>query len=593
MFQRVITVIVIVVLVAGGGYYAFQQLMPPPAEEAAGPTYATKEVTRGDLEVGVELSGPLNPSRGGSIQIPWQNRSFGPGGPPTYYIDEILAKEGDAVKRDQVLIRLSAPDLPQQIDQAREKLRLKQESLASLMGVDPAELDQINPYQGITIRAPIKGRVTDFEDAAGTQLKEGEVICRIVNDSRFKLTAKLTPGEFDLVRTDQPAVLRFDQFDGVVPATITTVNPEPVPESTATLIDSDSSIGSGTGEQDEYQFVYWVTVEGENPGLVTPGMKATVGIPEDAEQINSAGVTWFRYQVPIEGYVDEENVLSTAEAAITRVFVQNMQTVEAGDPLVALGGDDARQVIEQKMAEIRQAEMELDSLLNQLNNLEVRASMDGVIARYEPEVAVGQQVDMGRWLGNIYNTGDMEMYAQVDDVDVLLIQTGAPVEVTVDAVQGKTFEGSVTYVSTAGMDQKGIAQFSVNINVKGGPELRPGMQARAYVKAGSAKDVLLVPLEAIFEEDGQTKVEILENNLPRAVPVELGLMNDRVAEVKSGVEEGQLVITGSSADLLPSQHVQGDNTILPAEPGGDEQPPETGAPEPVPSQNGKPAGEVQ
>ena len=59
------------------------------------------------------------------------------------------------------------------------------------------------------------------------------------------------------------------------------------------------------------------------------------------------------------------------------------------------------------------------------------------------------------------------------------------------------------------------------------------MQARAFIDAGSATDVLLIPLEAIFEEDGTHKVEVLNpDGTTKAVSVKLGLMNDREAEVK-------------------------------------------------------------
>jgi len=119
-------------------------------------------------------------------------------------------------------------------------------------------------------------------------------------------------------------------------------------------------------------------------------------------------------------------------------------------------------------------------------------------------------------------------------------------------------------VDTMGTDQNGITRFGVNIKVVGSVELRPGMQAKAHVEAGSAQDVLLIPLEAIFEENGQSKVEILQpDGTPKVVAVELGLMNHRLAEVKSGLEEGQLVITGSTADLLPSQRIQSNDTLLP------------------------------
>ena len=45
-------------------------------------------------------------------------------------------------------------------------------------------------------------------------------------------------------------------------------------------------------------------------------------------------------------------------------------------------------------------------------------------------------------------------------------------------------------------------------------------------------------------------------------------MNDREAEV-SGLQEGELVITGSSADLLPSQHIGTKDSIIPSQDNGD------------------------
>jgi HlyD family secretion protein len=41
-----------------------------PTEEVAAPTYSTTEVVRGDISVGVDVSGSLNPSWGGGISVP-------------------------------------------------------------------------------------------------------------------------------------------------------------------------------------------------------------------------------------------------------------------------------------------------------------------------------------------------------------------------------------------------------------------------------------------------------------------------------------------------------------------------------------------
>jgi len=167
----------------------------------------------------------------------------------------------------------------------------------------------------------------------------------------------------------------------------------------------------------------------------------------------------------------------------------------------------------------------------------------------------------------------------------LQVKQDAPVKVTVDALTGVTFTGKVTRVSTMGKDMNGISRFSVEIEVVGGPQLRPGMQARAYIDAGSATDVLLVSLEAIFDEDGVSKAEVLNpDGTTKVVSLKLGLMNDRVAQVENGLEEGELVITGSTADLLPSQHIKSQDTLLPTDP-------DNGGEKPEENDQGKPKSE--
>ena len=101
-------------------------------------------------------------------------------------------------------------------------------------------------------------------------------------------------------------------------------------------------------------------------------------------------------------------------------------------------------------------------------------------------------------------------------------------------------------MSTIGWGADGGARFYAEIKVSGSDELRPGMQARGFINAGSAKDVLLAPIEAVFEDDGQSKVEVLEEDgTIRLVPVKLGLMDSMYAEVMGGLKEGEQVITAA------------------------------------------------
>jgi len=538
----------IIVIVIGGGIYAYRELVPPPAQEAQGPVYSTKPVTRGDITVGVEVSGPLNPSRSGGIQAPGGRNYYEmPSSNIQYTLVEILAEEGSEVKMGQGIARLAAPELQTQIKNAENELESEKRFLSDLTGLPEERLHEINPAQGVVLRAPIDGRVSGLSISEGKEVKQGHIVARIVDDSHFKINAKVYPDEFAHIKLDQELALRFSIFDGTYYGKVTDINPNPAPD--------------GDEENPSKSYVYWITVEGKNPGLVTPGLEVYLGIP-DANK-NPSKVLWFKNPSTVEGFVNEERVLSTVEAVATQVHVREMETVKKGDPIVSLSGSDVQQTIEERLEKIRNKESELAELYSKAGQMDVRAPMDGVIASWDTQL--GAQIRPGEWMGYVFNTSDMSMWVEVDDIDVLMIKQGSPATVTVDALPGETFEGEVEHVATMGKDNQGITRFGVDIRVKGGPSLRPGMQASAYIDAGSAEDVLLIPLEAIFEEDGVQKVEVLNpDGTTKAVAVKLGLMNDRFAEVKSGLKEGEQVITGSSADLLPSQHIGNKESILPS-----------------------------
>jgi len=569
MNQRVLALIVILAIVLGGGFYAYKRLVPS-ADAAGGPVYATEPVVRGDITVGVDAGGTLDPAEGGGIQAPGGYGPNGPiPGPSSYIVEEVLVKEGDSVMPGQVLVRLNATEMREQIKGKRQKFETDRLALARMLGVSPDQLDTVDPGRGITLRAPIDGRVTGLSVREGQELKQGQIVARVVDDSRFQLLAKLVPLEVGEVSVGTRILLRFSQFDGLTEAAVVAVNPDAVPEDSSTLNDLLAP-SFETAATQGYQFVYYVTIEGKNAGLIRPGMLAQVGVSRMIPGPTQGGqpsmveaVNFFRYLGKVESYVSEEQILSGADAIATKVWVHEMQRVKTGDALVSLAGADARETLLVMLEQVRQEEAELRDMVGQLDGLDIKATMEGVVASIEAKP--GTVVQPGQWFGSIFNTSNMRMWVQVDDIDILLVRTGAPVQVTVDAVPGRIFSGSVEYVGMMGKDESGITQFQVTIQVEGGPELRPGMQANAHIDAGSGTGILLVPLEAIFEEDGQAKVELLlPDGVTKVVPVELGLMNDRVAEVKSGLEEGDLVITGSTADLLPSQTIEGENLL----PGG-------------------------
>lgn len=554
MKPKYIIGIVIVILVAVGGYWAVKTLFPE--EEVTGPVYSTSEVIRGDIEVGVDVTGSLNPSWGGSISVPGGYNSSST--ISSYIIAEVYATVGDEVSAGQPIALLAAPSISTQAEDLRKQIEVDRKSLASLLDIDISQVDSIDPNRGISITAPIDGRLMDCTVKSGETLEQGAVVGRVVDSAKFVLTAKLTSVEIAKLKSDWKALIKFESlysYSYAIPGEITDINLNAVPELSKDLI-ADQSIAYDKDSMAS-EFVYWVDVEAKNPGLVQPGMLASIGFydpakfatPEDA-MASPSDVMWIRYYAKVDGYADEEEILNRIKGVVTKVNVKNMADVKTGDVILTMSGQDVTETIVEKMEDLREKRSKLAELEAQEGSLTLLSPSDGVISEFDKKA--GQSVNAGDWLGSVFSVSDMRMYCMVDDIDVVLIQIGALCDVTLDAFPDQVFQGEVEYINSYRSSDQG-SSFEVSIKVAGNSSIRSGMQAKAKIGAAKAEAVVLAPLEAIFRDDGQNKVELMkEDGTIEMVPVEVGLMNNRYAEIISGLNEGDLVVTGSSQDLLPS-----------------------------------------
>lgn len=531
----IISLIVLVVLL--GLFISVKALIGDYSKKTNGPIYSTAQVVKGDISVGVKAKGQLQPSGDGRIEFTRSNYYYEM---PNFTIKEILVKEGDSVTEGQLLMKMVSSNLDSSLKTKQEELNTLLDELSEKTGKPKSEVEYINPAKGIVLVAPIDGRVSSPNVEVGDELEVGHIISTIIDDSKFKIKAKLTTEDVAKVKEGDTVKLKFPYFEGTIDGTITSINSTPIPDTSG-----DKNIAKG--------YIYPTYIEATNPGLVQKDMDVQVGLATSDGQ----GVSFFKYNGTVEGFMEEEKMINKVKCLVTDVHVYDYQEVKKGDPIISLSGEDMQDSIRKTLDQVKMLRRNIEQLKEQYNNLEIKSSMNGIVSSIEKKV--GAQVNMWESLGYIYNTDKMMLWVRVDDIDIINVRQGAPVSITVDAVPGETFEGKVSHVSSRGNESGGVTKFDVNIDVTGGPGLRPGMQATGYIDAGEAKDVLLVPIEAVFEENGEEMVEVLEDGVPKIVKVATGLMNDRFAEITEGLEEGQLVITGSSKDLLPSEHIQADN----------------------------------
>jgi multidrug efflux pump subunit AcrA (membrane-fusion protein) len=89
--------------------------------------------------------------------------------------------------------------------------------------------------------------------------------------------------------------------------------------------------------------------------------------------------------------------------------------------------------------------------------------------------------------------------------------------------------------------------------------LVPGMYAQAILTLDQRKDVLSIPIPSVDlssdETSGQVWVVTRDGRIDIR-KVQLGLQNETKVEVRSGLSEGDLVVTGNRTNLKPGQEVQ-------------------------------------
>jgi multidrug efflux pump subunit AcrA (membrane-fusion protein) len=146
------------------------------------------------------------------------------------------------------------------------------------------------------------------------------------------------------------------------------------------------------------------------------------------------------------------------------------------------------------------------------------------------------------------NTPLLEVY--IDEADLSSAVVGNEVTITFDSLPDSTFTGHIVYVypSLTSVENTNVVQALVQIDpasYKVSQELPIKMSATVEIITAKAENVLLVPVEALRDlGSGKYSVFVVVNGELNLKTVEIGIQDITYAEVKSGLNEGDIVSTG-------------------------------------------------
>jgi HlyD family secretion protein len=214
---------------------------------------------------------------------------------------------------------------------------------------------------------------------------------------------------------------------------------------------------------------------------------------------------------------------------------------------VLLGNKTVGEVPASSVTSITEAKNALDSARAALAATELIAPISGTVTSLS--LSVGEEM-RGAAVITISNMDQPYTFdVSLDETDWDTAKAGYAASVTFDLLPEETYTGKVTRVYPALDDSSGISMIRVLVQLEHSipVDLPAGSTASVDVTGGEALGAVVVPISALKEvEPGKYIVYLMKNGEPVKQEVEIGLQDILYAEVKSGLQAGDVVLTDAT-----------------------------------------------
>lgn len=249
------------------------------------------------------------------------------------------------------------------------------------------------------------------------------------------------------------------------------------------------------------------------------------------------------------------DLANSLTAAISSRRSAAIQLAIAQDNLDNASGTDAiRQAklgLYQAQSQLAQAETQQHDIEAQLAAATLVAPIDGIVSAIN--ITAGADAPSGDAI--VVDAGTYDVTADVVETDISKINLNQPATVTIGAISSDV-PGTVAAISPSASTSSGssgssgsVVSYAVTVTLTNPPAaLKSGMTADITITTASATNVLTVPAAALNGSSGNYTVRVLgPDGTPQVRPVQVGLVTSSLAEITSGLNQGEAVITGTAS----------------------------------------------
>lgn len=457
-------------------------------------------------------------------------------------------EEGQTVHKDDLLFRIDSKDVESNISQLERSVQSAERSVQSAeLSLQSAQLayndllkTQSDNQKDRDIKANATGVVTKVYVDPGDKVSAGTPIADILDRDNLKLEVPFHSADAAAFTVGQAATVTVDGTLNTIYGSIDSIA-------------ATDEVGPGG------TLVRKVTVKVVNPGALdtTSSGTATVGSASSAQSANFQYAESKQLVAKVSSEIETLNLTESGRVTEDQIVGQFKDTdLDTQIENARIAVQSSKLQVENARLQVENTKSQLQNARDTLEDYSITSTIDGTVI--EKNYDVGDTLDTTSTAATgitypavIYDLSALTFDIGIDELDINKIHVGQDVEITSDALDGKTFTGKVDKVNINGATAGGVTTYPVTVLIDGSPaELKPGMNVSAKIVVEDAGTVLCIPVDAVqrgntvlvagpgaLGEDGKladpTKLEERE--------VTLGRNDSEYIEVLSGLEEGDVV----------------------------------------------------
>jgi HlyD family secretion protein len=499
----VIPLLIILIL---GGYFGYRQISKNKNQDR----YILAKVERGDIMVTVSGSGQISAFDQIDIKPEITGKVVG-----------IYVKEGEEIKKGALIFKLDDKDYQKAVRDASNSLELSKLELEKLL--KPAdELEVLQAENALSQAKEAKeiaekNLIKKYEDGYNTT---GTILFELPKLLSF--LAQINPSLWLSLGN-----ISYDSISSQINKNI-----------------EDYKILGGESDREKLDGLFDETYE------TLSALKRVIEATDNLSYINQIN-TYYSTIYNLRQEIQQlKNTLASCERSVEEKTLSLKKLKEGPDELD----------IKAKKIVIRQKEDALKTAKDNLSKCYIYSPLDGRVSIVN--VKNGDYVSPSIVLATVI-TDQKVAEITLNELDVAKVKIGNKATLTFDALPELTLTGRVVEMDIVGTINQGVSSYGVKIALDSdNEEIKPGMTTNAEIFVETKLGVLAIPNSALKSQGDSNYVELIDADektknqlkigtaivLPKNVKIkqetiEIGVSNENLTEVISGLNEGDIIIS--------------------------------------------------